>query len=72
MSGKDALASQLGDKTPPKGVLDTVADDDLQHLADTVRAARRRQGEALAAAGEHSLRFVPGLLRRPFKKMLNL
>jgi predicted metal-dependent phosphoesterase TrpH len=72
MSGKDALAKQLGGKQPPKGLVATVDDADLERLAQTIHDARRRQGEALAASGEQALRIIPGILRRPVKKMLGM
>jgi hypothetical protein len=72
MSGKDALTKQLGGKAPPRPIVQTVSDEDLGHLAETILDARRRQGEALAEAAEHSLRLIPRLLRRPVKKVLKL
>lgn len=70
--GKDALTKQLRGAAPPDGIVERVSDADLHRLAGTVRDARRRQAEALAAAGEHALRFIPALLRRPVKKVLGL
>jgi hypothetical protein len=72
MSGKDALTRELGGKAPPRAIVKVVADEDLAHLADTIREARRHQAEALAAAGDHALKMIPGLLRRPVKKLLKL
>jgi hypothetical protein len=42
----------------------------LEHLADAIVAARRRQAAEIAAAGERSLGFVPRLLRAPLRKVL--
>ena len=72
MSGRDALTQQLGGKAPPRPITLCVSDQDLEHLAGAVRDARRRQGEALADAGEQALKIIPGLLRRPVKKILKL
>lgn len=66
--GLAALASQLRD-TPPEG-LGQLAERDLHHLADAIRAARTRQAAALDAAGESAFRYVPRLLRGPIRRVL--
>jgi len=42
----------------------------LEHLADALTQARRRQAHELGQAGERGLRFVPRLLRGPLRKVL--
>jgi hypothetical protein len=61
-----ALEQELGAPVP-EGVrrLDPA---DVQHLANAVAQARRRQAQAIATAGERALRFVPRLLRGPLRK----
>lgn len=56
---------------PPAGIAALPAEDQ-QRLADAIGAARRRQGTALAAAAEESLRYVPKLLRGPVRKAVGL
>lgn len=67
-SGAQRLESTLGAPLP-EGVR-RLEPRHLEHLATTVREARRRQAAELAAAGERSLRFVPRLLRGPLRKVL--
>ena len=66
-AARRALEAQLGKKLP-KGV-GALPEDELKDLAEAVRAARRRQGEALAEAGERALNRIPRLLRGPVRKV---
>ena len=63
-----ALEAQLR-AAPPAGVAKLEAAH-LEHLAGSIRAARRRQGEELEAAGDQALRHVPKLLRGPIRKIV--
>lgn len=63
------LAAQLGDLT--EGVTALPAERQ-QHLADLLHEARRRQGRALAKAGDEALRYVPALLRPAIRKAVGL
>lgn len=54
---------------PPEG-LSALSGAHLRHLADAIGAARRRQAEALEAAGEQAFGYVPRLLRGPIRKIL--
>ena len=65
-AGRRALKEQLGNRLP-KGTT-ALADEELQDLAEAVRAARRRQAKALADAGERALNKIPRLLRGPVRK----
>lgn len=65
--GFPALRKALGGSAPDS--LRELDDDDLTQLASAVTDARRRQGRALAEAGERSLRHVPRLLRGPIRKL---
>jgi len=67
-NGLLALQAELRDK-PPASLAD-VAPEDLDHLAGAIRAAHRRQGAELAAAGEQALTHIPRLLRGPIRKLL--
>jgi hypothetical protein len=71
MSGAGDLEAQLG-AAPPPGLVKALSDDDLAHLAQTVRETRREESRALAEAGESALRFIPALLRGPVKKIVGL
>lgn len=66
-AARRALEAQLDTKVP-KGVA-ALSEEDLQDLADAVRAARRRQAAALAEAGERALNRIPRLLRGPVRKV---
>lgn len=66
-AARHALEAQLGTSIP-KGVR-ALDEDELQDLADAIRAARRRQAEALAEAGERALNRIPRLLRGPVRKV---
>ncbi len=67
-SGAEQLESTLGAPLPD-GVR-ALEPRHLEHLAATLREARRRQAAELAAAGERGLRFVPRLLRGPLRRVL--
>jgi hypothetical protein len=62
------LREQLRGEPPP--ALSALAGEHLRHLADAVGAARRRQAEALEAAGEQAFAYVPRMLRGPIRRML--
>lgn len=70
MSDKDwgYLREQLRAE-PPAGVA-ALPSENLRHLADAIGAARRRQAEALAEAGDQAFGYVPRLLRGPIRKLL--
>lgn len=59
------LRQRLGDLD----LLDELSDEDLAALQALFQDARRQQREALAAAQQHALRFVPALLRKPLLKL---
>ncbi|HJQ46958.1 MAG TPA: hypothetical protein VJ870_11645 [Amycolatopsis sp.] len=63
------LAEQLGDL--PEGI-DALSEAHQQDLADALYVARRRQGAALAKAGDDVLRHVPALLRPAVRKAAGL
>ena len=63
------LAGQLGDL--PESVAALPAEHQ-QDLADALREARRKQGAALAKAGDDALRHVPALLRPAVRKAVGL
>ena len=62
------LEAELGSGAPLG--LQALAAHELEHLAGSIAQTRRRQAQAIAAAGERSLRFVPRLLRGPIRKAL--
>lgn len=63
------LAGQLGEL--PESVA-ALPEEDRRDLAEALHQARRRQGAALAKAGEESLRFVPALLRPAVRRAVGL
>ncbi|GHF79899.1 hypothetical protein FHX82_005828 [Amycolatopsis bartoniae] len=63
------LAGQLG--SLPEGVA-ALPQAHQQDLADALREARRRQGRALAQAGNDALRFIPALLRPAVRRAMGL
>ncbi len=67
--GLKALEAELR-ATIPDGVR-AIGDEHLKDLADAVKAARHRQMEALAAAGDRALEHVPRLLRAPVRKVVS-
>ncbi|HVW43728.1 MAG TPA: hypothetical protein VHC18_20505 [Amycolatopsis sp.] len=64
-----SLAGQLGGL--PESV-EALPEQHKQDLADAVYEARRRQGAALAKAGDDALRHVPALLRPAVRKAVGL
>jgi hypothetical protein len=66
--GRRALEGQLG-AGPPAG-LSVLSDAALGDLADAIRAARRRQAQALDQAGDRAMRKIPRLLRGPIRKVV--
>jgi uncharacterized protein involved in exopolysaccharide biosynthesis len=64
----EALRARLGD-APPAG-LRVLAGPQLEDLNAAITDARRRQGEALAAAGERALGYIPRLLRGPVRRVV--
>jgi uncharacterized protein involved in exopolysaccharide biosynthesis len=64
----EALRARLGG-TPPGG-LRVLAGPELEDLNTAIADARRRQGEALAAAGESALGYIPRLLRGPVRRVV--
>ena len=64
----EALRKQLGCE-PPDGLrkLEAAA---LADLAQAVHDARRRQGRALAEAGDRALANIPRVLRGPIRRMV--
>ena len=47
-----------------------LSDPDVARLHTLLQDARRQQREALTAAQQHALRFVPALLRKPLLALL--
>jgi hypothetical protein len=70
VSGKaiDELRDQL--RRDPPAALRTLAEEDLRHLAQAIRAARARQAEALERAAEQGFSYVPRLLRGPIRRIV--
>jgi len=64
----EALTARLGTE-PPAG-LRKLTGAQLTDLTTAVSDARRRQGQALAAAGERALAHVPRLLRGPVRRIV--
>lgn len=62
-----ALQEQLGGKVPAG--LAELEPEHLEHLAGAVQEARRRQGQALAQAGERALSHIPRVLRGPIRRI---
>jgi hypothetical protein len=71
MDGARALEEQLG-TPPPPGLVAALGDEQLAELAGAIGATRRAQSDAMAAAGDAGLRFVPALLRGPVKKIVGI
>jgi hypothetical protein len=67
-TGLEWLTSQL--RTQPSPAVSTLADEDLRHLADAIRAARQHQHEQLQHASAQALDSVPRLLRGPIRKLV--
>jgi hypothetical protein len=66
--GSSALAAQL--REPPSSAVGALADEHLSHLAEAIRAARRRQAQELEAASGQALESIPRLLRGPVRKIV--
>jgi hypothetical protein len=64
----EALRARLGD-TPPAS-LRGLAGPELEDLDTAIADARWRQGEALAAAGERAMGYIPRLLRGPVRRVV--
>jgi len=64
-----SLAGQLG--SLPEGI-EALPAEHQQDLADALRDARRKQGAALAKAGNDALQYVPALLRPAIRKAVGL
>jgi hypothetical protein len=64
----DQLATELGGD-PPAGVAQ-LDDGQLRDLSQAIRAARRRQAQALAEAGDRALGHIPRLLRGPVRRVV--
>jgi len=60
--GASALGTELGGD-PPSGLLEVLSPAELQTLADSLGAAKRRQSQALDRAIEDALHHVPFVFR---------
>jgi hypothetical protein len=60
--GASALGTELG-TDPPSGLVEVLAPDQLQTLADSLAKAKRRQSEALDRAIKDALGHVPFVFR---------
>ena len=67
-SALDDLKRELRADPPP--AVAALDESDIARLAGALRAAREQQTEALVAATDHGLSFIPKLLRAPVKKVL--
>jgi hypothetical protein len=67
-AGMRALEEQLR-AGPPRG-LSALSDEQLHDLAEAIRAARRRESQALQEAGDRALARIPRLLRGPIRKVV--
>jgi hypothetical protein len=68
---RERTLAELLEGRVPAGV-EALSDDERRDLALVLREARRRQGAALAKAGEDGLRFVPPLLRGVLRKVAGI
>jgi hypothetical protein len=68
MSIRDDLRHELGGEPPP--AIAALDDAQLEVLTTALRAARIHQAQALEAATESGLGFIPRLLRGAVKKVL--
>ena len=64
-----ALAGELCQK-PPAGLRKALEREELDDLADAIRAQRRRQTAALRAAGDQALGNLPWVVRGPVKRIV--
>lgn len=69
ITGVDALRAELRRRLGDLDLLDALGDADVAALHALVEGARRQQRDALVAAQQHALRFVPALLRKPLLKL---
>lgn len=60
--GASALAHELGAE-PPRGLVELLATEELQTLAESLGAAKRHQSQALDRAIEDALGHVPFIFR---------
>lgn len=60
--GASALGAELG-ADPPSGLVEVLAPAELEALAESLEAAKRRQSQALDRAIEDALRHVPFVFR---------
>ena len=67
-AARRALEAQLG-SSAPKGVR-ALSEAELNHLAEAVKSARRRQTASLAEAGDRALHRIPRVLRGPVRKVV--
>ncbi len=64
-----ALAHALHQAEPPAEVAE-LQDDQLHELATAIETVHQAQEEALNQAMEDALSHVPGMLRKPVRRML--
>lgn len=64
----EQLSALLGGRAPNS--LRSLQPAQLKDLAAAIKVARRRESEALAAAGDRALSFIPRLLRGPIRKVV--
>lgn len=50
--------------------LEVLSDAEQSAFRDSIRAAKRKQKDALKAATEHSLSYIPALLRGAVRRIL--
>ena len=65
----DEIRAELRKRLGDLDLLDELSDADVAALHALVQDARRQQRDALVAAQQHALRFVPALLRKPLLKL---
>lgn len=54
----------------PPNALSALAEEDVHHLAEAIRAARARQAAALQHAADQGFSYVPRLLRGPIRRIV--
>ena len=68
---KEALSELTGElRAHPPAAVAGLAEAELRHLADAIRAARSRQAAELEHAGEQAFGYIPRLLRGPIRRIL--
>jgi len=65
----DALRAELRTRLGDFDLLDELSDADVAALHALLQDARKQQRDALAAAQQHALRFVPAILRKPLLRL---